>query len=213
MLQLSQLTFPQVGSISKDLVTGEWGVTERPLTYNMNELVTSTGYPPNEFPTASFLRTGDYFTALAEQHMTHFQTQRNLAISETDTRWRFTARHFFTQLVPEHCAESFSLFCDDLRPANMLADPETLRITAVLDLEFTNAMPAQFACDPPWWLLLQPPHTFLERGERSVFLERFVPRMEQFIRAVERAEQKFPSAETKKPFSVQMRESWDSGRF
>jgi hypothetical protein len=39
----------------------------------------------------------------------------------------------------------------------MLVDAETLKITAVLDLEFTNAMPAQFAYDPPWWLLLVGP--------------------------------------------------------
>ena len=31
----------------------------------------------------------------------------------------------------------------------MLVDPKTLRIIAVLDLEFTNAMPAQFTYDPP----------------------------------------------------------------
>lgn len=41
-----------------------------------------------------------------------------------------------------------------MRPSNMLINPKTLRITALLDVEFTNAMPAQFTYDPPWWLLM-----------------------------------------------------------
>ena len=126
----------------------------------MNDLVTSTGYPPNELRDEPFVLASDYFTALAKQHMSHFQTQRNLATSKTDAQWRFAARHFFAQLVPKYSVDGddagpFRLFCDDLQPANMLADPETLdpetlRITAVLDLEFTNAMPAQLAYDLPW---------------------------------------------------------------
>ena len=148
--------------------------------------------------------------------MTHFKTQRNLATSETDAQWRFTARHLFAQLIPEYCVEDedagpFKLFCDDLRPANMRVDPDTFRITAVLDFEFTNAMPAQFAHDPPWWLLLLAPHIWLERGLHEEFLERFIPRMDQFIRAVERAEEKLPSGEPR--LSTRMRDSWDSGRF
>ncbi len=42
-LQLSRLEFPYIGAISKDAVSGEWVVAGRPLTYNMNELATSTG--------------------------------------------------------------------------------------------------------------------------------------------------------------------------
>jgi hypothetical protein len=59
----------------------------------------------------------------------------------------------------------FGLFCDDLRPTNMVANLETLRITAVLDFEFTNAMPAQFAYDPPWWLLLKQPAGWVREGQ------------------------------------------------
>lgn len=32
----------------------------------------------------------------------------------------------------------------------MLVDPETLHVTAVLDFEFTNAMPTQLTYDSPW---------------------------------------------------------------
>jgi len=69
----------------------------------------------------------------------------------------------------------------------MLVNPETLRITAVLDVEFTNAMPAQFAYDVPWWLLLKQPAIWVSDGKIQEFLDLFVPRKEQFIRAIERA--------------------------
>lgn len=149
MLQLSRLRFPRIGAISKDHTPGIIG---RPLTFDMNELVTNTGYPADKFPSAPFDRASDYFKALSNTHRIHLRTQRNLATSEVDARWRFIARHCFAKLIPKYCVDDglFLLFGDDFRPANMLADPATLRITAVLDFEFTNAMPAQFAYDPPW---------------------------------------------------------------
>ncbi|UNI22779.1 hypothetical protein JDV02_008635 [Purpureocillium takamizusanense] len=214
MLQLSRLRFPRIGTISNDSTSGHQVVIGRPLTLDMNELVTNTGHPVDKFPSAPFDRATDYFEALSNTHMIHLRTQRNLATSEVDARWRFIARHCFAQLIPKYCVDdsSFSLFGDDFRPANMLADPDTLRITAVLDFEFTNAMPAQFADDPPWWLLLLAPHIWLERGEKEKFLNNFVPRMKQFIRAVERAEASSPS--TEQPcLSARMRDSWDTGRF
>ena len=113
--------------------------------------------------------------------MTHFETQQNLAISEADAQWRFAARHFFAQLVTEYCIDDaglFKLFCDDLRPANMRVDPDTPRITAVLDFEFINAMPAQFAHNPPWGLLLLAPYIWLERRNKEEFLDRFIHRMD-----------------------------------
>jgi hypothetical protein len=63
----------------------------------------------------------------------------------------------------------------------MLIDEETLEITAVLDLEFTNAMPAQFTYDPPWWLLLLGPDMWLEHYNKEEFSRRYELRMEQFL--------------------------------
>ena len=57
------------------------------------------------------------------------------------------------KLVPKYCTDEnspFKLFCDDLRPQNIFVDPDTLVITAVLDLEFTIAMSAELAYEPPW---------------------------------------------------------------
>jgi hypothetical protein len=42
------------------------------------------------------------------------------------------------------------------------------------------------------------------------FLARYEPRLEQFIRALERVEARLPPTE---PISTKMRESWTSGRF
>ncbi|KAF3013420.1 hypothetical protein E8E15_003124 [Penicillium rubens] len=103
-----------------------------------------------------------------------------------------------------------------MRPSNMLIDPETLQITAVLDFEFTNAMPAEFTYDPPWWLLLSGPEVWLERCAMDEFVTLYEPRMEQFLRALERVETEM-ALEVKQPggrsLSTRMRDSWTTGRF
>ncbi|CAG7558097.1 unnamed protein product [Fusarium equiseti] len=161
LLQLSQISFGRIGAFSKHGDT--WSVTDRPLTYNMNELATVAGFPADAFPTSTFDSASNYLKSLAQQHLTHLWTQRNLADDPETAEARFIARHLFSKLIDQYCIDDtgpFIPFCDDLRPSNMLVDPETLCITAVLDFEFTNAMPAQFSYDPPWWLLLSGPEAW-----------------------------------------------------
>ncbi|KAH8746937.1 kinase-like domain-containing protein [Diaporthe sp. PMI_573] len=215
----AKLNSGRIGAISKDATSGEWAVTGRPLTYDMNEVVTVGGCPAEQFATmAPFDRAGAYFAACAQYFQTHLEAQRNIAGDDEDLAWRqFIARRCFAKLIPTYGtvdnAGPFRLFCDDLRPTNMLVDPKTLRITAVFDFEFTNVMPAQFAYDVPWWLLLQPPAVWLRDGNMEDFLRLFEPRKDQFIRAVERAEARssLPAGET--PLSARMRDSWNSRRF
>ncbi|MCJ1341267.1 hypothetical protein MMC09_006563 [Bachmanniomyces sp. S44760] len=219
LLQISRLDFCSIGAISKDRTSNTWSVTGRPLTYNMNELATCTGYPLDRFTTTPFDRASDYFESLATEHLNHLEIQQNLADDTEDAKKRFIARHRFTQLIPKYCIDDagpFKVFCDDMQPSNMLIDPDTLRITAVLDFEFTNTMPAQFSYDPPWWLLLLGPDMWLERYSMEEFLARYVPRMEQFLRAMERTEAKSapkegPSEERR--LSARMRDSWETKRF
>lgn len=216
MLQISQLQFARIGAISKD-DHADW-VIRRPLTYNMNELATVAFYPSDRFPTAPIDRASDYFRSVANEHLHHLWTQRNLADNEEIARKRFIARHRFAQLIPEYCIHDsgpFIPFCDDLRPSNMLVNPETLQITAVLDFEFTNSMPAQFAYDPPWWLLLSGPETWLDRCALQEFLALYEPRMEQFLRALEfvEAESLIGKQSRAPPLSARMRESWRTRRF
>ncbi|KAI9704074.1 MAG: hypothetical protein M1836_006935 [Candelina mexicana] len=219
MLQLSELDFTKIGAISEDTASNSWSVTGRPLTYNMNELATVSGYPIDRFPTAQFASVDEYFQNLANEHLIHLQTQRNLADDLEDAQKRFIARHRFKQLIPQYCVEDagpFKPFCDDMQPSNMLADPKTLRITALLDFEFTNTMPAQFAYDPPWWLLLLGPDMWLEHRTMEEFLARYEPKLEQFLRALERVEAKSESRGKQAGgphLSTRMRDSWRTGRF
>ncbi|KAG9772804.1 hypothetical protein KCU88_g6020, partial [Aureobasidium melanogenum] len=68
ILQLSQLTFSQIGAISKDHNSNIWSVAARPLTYNMNELATVAGYPNDQFSTQPFNRTSDYLGPPVTNH-------------------------------------------------------------------------------------------------------------------------------------------------
>jgi hypothetical protein len=98
----------------------------------------------------------------------------------------------------------------------MLVNPETLQITALLDFEFTNAMPAQFTYDPPWWLLLSGPEMWLENRSVEEFVGLYEPRLEQFLRALEQVEKESASESNQvsgPPLSTRMRNSWRTGQF
>lgn len=217
MLQLFQFNFPRIGAISKDSTSNTWSVTARPLTYSMNELATTAFYPNDKFPIAPFESASDYFKSLTNEHITHLWTQRNLSSNPKDAQERYVARHLFAQLVDRYCINDrgpFKLFCDDFRPQNMLVDPKTLRITAVLDLEFTNTMPSQFSSEPPWWLLLAGPDSYLFRGRTiEEFVTAYEPCLEQFLQAMQRAEGARGTLRDEKPLSSLMRESWVTKRF
>ncbi|QKX58011.1 uncharacterized protein TRUGW13939_05131 [Talaromyces rugulosus] len=164
---------------------------------------------------------------LASEPSQRTTLQRNLADGPEIAQARFIARHRFAQLISKYYyAEDggggggpFIPFCDDMRPSNMLVNPETLCITAVLDFEFTNAMPAEFTYDPPWWLLLSGPEMWLERCcSMDEFLALYEPRMAQFLQALEQVEKEAASECNKQsngspPLSTRMRYSWRTGRF
>lgn len=168
LLQLSQLSFDQVGSIEE--VDDEWEVTGAPLTFNMNELVQMANFPPQQLPSTTFYSSADYFIALADVHVTHLLAQRNDAIiSAEDCRRRYVARHLFHKLAkesrlqtessprtielqlanssPSDAPKPFKLFCDDLRPSNMLLDAEC-NIVGVIDWEFAYAAPRGIHLQP-----------------------------------------------------------------
>ncbi|OQE07847.1 hypothetical protein PENVUL_c012G08199 [Penicillium vulpinum] len=206
IFQLSQLAFTWIGAISKDPTSSAWHVTGRPLTYNMNELATVSGYPEDKFPTAPFDRASEYLRSVANEHLTHLWTQRNLADNPEIAQKRTIPR------IADYLYLSVTT-CDH---RIWLIDPQTLEMTAVLDFEFTNAMPAEFTYDPPWWLLLAGPEVWLERCSMEGFVTLYEPRMEQFLRALERVENE-TAVECEQPgglaLSARMRDSWNIGRF
>jgi hypothetical protein len=101
LLQLSRPSFAQIGLL-EELEDGSWSVTDRPLTFNMNELVSVGNFPPSKLPPTVFQTPSSYFGALADTNFVHLSTQRNDAItSAEDCRHKYVARHLFRKLISE----------------------------------------------------------------------------------------------------------------
>lgn len=161
-LQLYRFNSNYIRAIPKTSSTGSSSVTRRPLTYSKNELATTTFFTIDKLPTVTFGSAREYFRSLTSEHKTHLWTQRNLCDSPVEAHERYASRYLFAQSVDD--LGPFKIFYDDFWPQNILVDPTTFRIEAVLNLEFTNSMPSQFASEPPWWLLLVGPDSCLLRG-------------------------------------------------
>jgi hypothetical protein len=148
MLELSRLEFLCIRALSKDAVSGEWAVTEPPLTYDINKVVSFAGFLAEHFTTMPvFNCLSNYFAARVQCLQIHLETQHTVAYNAKDITWgRYVARHCFAKLILTYDminnTRPHRLFCDNMRPLNMLINPETMEITALLDLEFTNVMPA-----------------------------------------------------------------------
>ncbi|RAK71927.1 phosphotransferase family protein [Aspergillus fijiensis CBS 313.89] len=161
LLELSKPEFPFIGAVRLD-ETGEWTVQQRPFTFNMNRLSQTSNIPHSIFGQQHFDNAADYFEELARHHFHHLELQRNDAVTdEADCRKKYIARCLFRKLSrdisKEHCKGPFRLYCDDLRPDNVLVDASRLAVTGVIDWEFTYAAPAEFTYAAPWWLLLEKP--------------------------------------------------------
>lgn len=141
--------------------------------------------------------------------------------SEEDCRRKYVARQLFRKLASESRLSnrdlpdpgSFKLFCDDLRPTNILLDDD-MRIVAVIDWEFTYAAPADFAYSPPWWLLLEMPEEW--PGGISDWVATYEPRLETFLRVLKAREDAHVLNGTMTEahrLSERMRKSWDTGEF
>ncbi|KAE8398051.1 kinase-like protein [Aspergillus pseudonomiae] len=182
ILELSKYRFDSIGSLGRD--ESGFFIARRPLTFNMNELMASANLPEEVFPSHSFRSVTDYFEALATQHLFHLRLQqRNAVTDEDDCRKKFTARCIFLNIAKNLCVEypegPFRLYCDDFRPSNVLIDLDTLRVSGVIDWEFTYAAPAEFTYVAPWWLLLQSPEDW--EGDLNQFLTRYSPKLRAFL--------------------------------
>lgn len=221
LLQLSRATFSQIGSI-EELGDGSWSVTHRPLTMNMNQLVSVGNLPPNTLPSTTLDTAFSYFEALANLNITHLTLQRNDAVeSAEDCRYKYIARHLFRKIIAEKQfpatprlePKPFKLFCDDFQPSNVLVDDNN-EIVGVIDWEFTYAAPAEFAYSPPWWLLIESPddwpHGILD------WCKEYEPRLSLFLEVLkEREDSKIKDGQLREDerLSVRMRESWETGDF
>ncbi|OAA62795.1 phosphotransferase family protein [Niveomyces insectorum RCEF 264] len=250
---------PQAMLPSDDDAGGDspFDITSRPFTFNLAQLGEVGGCPPWALPdaTTTYATASDYYTALADMHLLQLTYQRNGAVeSADDARKKYVARHLFRRWAAERrrrrpCrrhlitaddphapaardAGPFPLWCDDLRPSNVLLDKDC-NVVGVVDWEFSYAAPADFACAPPWWLLLTMPEEW--KAGLDDWVPTYAPRLEVFLRALEKREEAAAAAaaavavqtghddhaakdkdkdkNTTTPLSVRMRRSWEAGEF
>ncbi|KAJ5579805.1 uncharacterized protein N7459_005790 [Penicillium hispanicum] len=182
LLQLSRLELPQIGSLSQ-IDDFTWKVTRRPLPMNMNELVRLGTLPQSKLPAphATFSTASSYVEALASLNIQQLVYQRNDAIeSADDYRRKFVARQLFYKLARDKKLTKFEngpfkLWCDDLRPANILLNGD-LQVVGVVDWEFTYAAPVEFSYAPPWWLLIETPESAMRTHEGGEVLSEHMQR-------------------------------------
>lgn len=217
LIQIHDLDFGAIGVIAADGT-----VVSRPWTYNENELMTCvTNFPADESALQPFTSSSQYIQHLAERHLVHLDTQRNIATDDDESEKRYKARHLFRSLVPRFFPPTessdkgpFKLFCDDMRPANMLVNPTTLDILAVIDFEFTYTAPPAFSESPPWWLLLAGPEELLRRGYSvKEFETLYTPVLEKFVSLLKKKELFRDPKEKRQLLSDKMCASWKNGMF
>ncbi|CRG85858.1 hypothetical protein PISL3812_02864 [Talaromyces islandicus] len=216
--------FQEIGSITNQEdndFDDEWIPMHRPLTMNMNELVQLGGVPPHLLPQTTFKTASAYFLSLAEMHMTHLSMQRNNVIDYAkDCRRKYIARCLFRKLARENrlCSYDkgpFKLFCDDFRPANVLANSQHgFKAVGAIDWEFAYAAPVEFVYSPPSWLLLERPEFW--KGGLDDWTQVFEKRLVVFLEELQKQEhdliERGVLAEENR-LSLHMMESWKKGDF
>ncbi|KAJ5833567.1 hypothetical protein N7474_001878 [Penicillium riverlandense] len=221
LLQLSTPSLPLIGSLSQ-IDDFTWEVARRPLSMNMNELVRLGGLPRSKLPElcATFNTSSSYLEALADLKIEHLVHQRNDAVeSADDCRRKFVARQLFRKLARDKRLTNpllengpFKIWCDDLRPANVLLN-ESMRIAGVVDWVFTYAAPVEFSHAPPWWLLIEKPELWSKGIEDWTTV--FDYRLKTFLKVMKDCEdtaiQRGSLGEDQR-LSGPMHESWESGK-
>ncbi|KAJ6440714.1 hypothetical protein O9K51_06504 [Purpureocillium lavendulum] len=224
LLQLSLCEFTSIGSLGVELEDeGGPDVATRPLSLNISQLGNFARVPPSQLPDRDkiFMSSTSYYSALADMHLQQLSFQRNQAVDSADNcRKKYIARQLFRKLARENRltleqfqSGPFKLWCDDLRPTNVLVDSEH-RIVGVIDWEFSYAAPAEFSFSPPWWLLLTPPDDW-EAGLDD-WATHYEQRLHTFLHVLEEKESDFIQCGRMTAtdlLSRRMRESWTSGDF
>ncbi|GAB0139236.1 hypothetical protein EsDP_00007449 [Epichloe bromicola] len=237
VLQLAQTPFPHIGSLV-ETSPGSYHVMARPLTLNMSNMVQLSNIPKSIFPPkGTIYQTADeWYTILAEMQIATLLFQHNdMVSSEDDCRTKYVARQLFRRLAKQgrlssfgfaedkwssSCkyaratlpapanSDSFRLWSDDFRPANILVD-ENDDILGAIDWEYTYVGPTQFVLDPPWWLLLDVPEMWDDGIDNWTSV--YERRLQTWLLAMKEAEQDIKPGSLL--LSAYMQESWVTGRF
>lgn len=111
----------------------------------------------------------------------------------------------------------FRLFNRDMHCRNMIVDPETGRLAAIIDLEGTAALPAAFAHDPPLYLLMANLDGLLSKGHLKLWQDKYTPILDVFLAIMQHLEAQQPpppppeaGTDGEAPLSAKMRASWES---
>ncbi|KAK4098481.1 hypothetical protein N658DRAFT_568708 [Parathielavia hyrcaniae] len=115
VLQLAQPTFPRIGSLL-ETSPGSFQVLARPLTLNMNQLVSLSNVPASVLPPkdTKFQTADEWYTALAEMHIATLVFQHNdMVESEDDCRSNYVARQLFRRLARQGRLSSFGFAQDN----------------------------------------------------------------------------------------------------
>lgn len=222
LLKMSMPFFPRIGSLKQN-DDSTWEVAYRPLTLNTEQMVVMGTLPPAHLPGAdvTFETSAQYLESVAETFIQHLNHQRNDVIeSADDCRRKFVARCLFQKLAREQKLTNppltngpFKLWCDDLRPANVIMDLND-HIVGVLDWEFTYAAPVEFTYAPPWWLLVEKPEYWpkgLEDWTR-VYERRLKTFLGAMIKCEDAAIDRGEMSDAQR-LSGHMKKSWESGDF
>lgn len=161
LLQPHKRNFSRIRSLLEDDY-GSTSAAGRPVTQNMNNMLQLANMPRSVLPKQNkrFDTADEWYVALAEMHVAQLVFQHNdLIASEDDCRNKYVARQLFRRLTkkgkistygftsdkwtdfatnnelraPALDGEgSFKLWCDDVRPVNVLLDDDD-KIAAVID--------------------------------------------------------------------------------
>lgn len=189
----------------------------------------------------TFATADEWYVQLANMHLAQLVFQHNDLVSdEDDCRNKYVSRQLFLRLAKQgHLStfgfaqdswsafakaatrprfpapdgsNSFRLWCDDFRPTNALLDrAEDDKLAVLIDWEFTYAAPAQFALDPPWWLLFETPEMW-KPGGVGEWSKAYESQLEIWLKAMEDQEDGAAFLDGL-PLSAYMRDSWETGRF
>lgn len=114
-------------------------VQKLPLSFNINRLAQFSNIPLKAFTKGRFSNISDYFEELTRLHLYQLELQQNDAVTdeaESSCLRKYIARCLLRKLSreisKEHCKCPFRIYCDNLRPGNVLVDESSLAVTGVV---------------------------------------------------------------------------------
>ncbi|KFY89793.1 hypothetical protein V500_05492 [Pseudogymnoascus sp. VKM F-4518 (FW-2643)] len=209
-LELFEHDFDQIGGLSMPSGGRSWHIRDAPLTLKMNEGQRLTGIHLNDH-CEPYTTTEAYLDNLVDQH-TRLLCENPESVSDEEECYEqyrcLQTIKMLTKLFvgSVDCNGPFKLFLDDIRFGNILVDPKTFEIKALIDWEFCYTAPREFLNAPPPWLIPNPDPWDWKSEEREAYKVQFL----HFTKVLEDEESKSGKDHS---FSAQMRNQHENGTF